>query len=87
MAKRENPKPAQIREARGFLRKKGMSDVFSPRAFAAAAIEINQGLPETLRYLAHLQAAGQGEAPFSQTAEALRSTASASRPVTVNVNR
>lgn len=77
MAKRETPKPAAIRDARQFLKKKKLLDVFSPKAFAAAAQETGQGLADTLRYLAHLQAGGQGEGPFAETAETLREAGAA----------
>lgn len=69
--KRTPVTPDAVRNAKSFLKTKGMLDVFSPKMFAAAAAEAGTGLEETLRFLARLQDGDQGT-PFPLTAEAIR---------------
>ena len=57
-------KPADIRKARGFLRKRGIETKdISPRAFLAASRELETTFAETLKVIASLSLAGQGEGP------------------------
>lgn len=48
-----NPKPAEIRAAKSWLERRGITtEELSPRTFAKAAKELDRGFAETARYLA-----------------------------------
>ena len=60
--------PKMIREARAFLRNRGLttSDI-SPREFAKAAKELSKSFLETFKHLARLHNEGQGEVSPKET--------------------
>lgn len=54
--------PPEIRQARAFLRSKGVTTrEIPPRKFANAAKELNRGFRELLRYIMQLRSGGQGQ--------------------------
>lgn len=56
-------KPPEIRAARAFLRKRGItSKEIPPRKFANAAKELGKTFAELLRYLMTIRSGGQGQA-------------------------
>lgn len=56
-------KPAEVRAARAFLRKRNInSKEIPPRKFANSAKELNKGFRELLRTIRRMQSGGQGQA-------------------------
>lgn len=54
--------PPEVRQARAFLRSKGITtQEIPPRKFASAAKELNKGFRELLRHIMHLRTGGQGQ--------------------------
>ena len=69
------PLPAEVRKARSFLysqHKHGFG--MQPRKFAASAKELNLSFRELLKFIANLQAGGQGQ--DAQRQENIRNIAS-----------
>jgi len=55
-------KPAEIRAARAFLRKRDISTKeIAPKKFANAAKELNKGFRELLKSMARMRAGGQNQ--------------------------
>jgi len=54
--------PPEVRQARSFLRSKGITTKeIPPRKFASAAKELNKGFRELLAYIMQLRSGGQGQ--------------------------
>lgn len=61
--KSKGPTPAEIRKARAFLRRRGIStSQISPRKFAAASKEQGKSFTELLKFIARLLDGAQNEA-------------------------
>lgn len=67
------PTPKEIRAARSWLYRKGLTvSDFSPRRLAAAAKEMDISFAAVFRKLSELYSGGQGKGPFPETAKLLR---------------
>lgn len=66
------PPAADVRRAAALLRKYGLAQYVSAKTLAAAAKESAKSLEETLKMVASLQMAGQGEGPAPIAGEIAR---------------
>lgn len=61
-----------MRQARAFLGAQGLERKVPAREFAAASAELGKGFRDTLRMVAVLQMAGQGQGPAPRAAALAR---------------
>lgn len=69
----KGPTPKEVRAARSWLYRKGLTvHIVSPRRLAAAAKEMDKSFAAVFKLLAGLYKGTQGQGPFPKTAEALQ---------------